>query len=307
MISSTYPFIYSAGFICATLVLITHTLGIKLLYHTKTKVPNQRLILISFSIFSLLTAIMLVIRGIYCFIHKYDKEKTARCYLYTNGIFIGLGLCYALLLFLLTIDRLIATLKPLKYLSIFRISVCYTWLTSIFITTSLSALVFTFIGRSIQVYGYQIALGIITLLSLFMLITYIVIFYKIKHRKLQRSSTRTHYDKNNKRKIIVPFLINLVLIFFHIIPHSLAMQYRKRFNHYQLAGILLLITSFGLFLDAVIYIFLLRNTQRVLGRSLDKLQESIKRTSSTVRRTSLTYITNNIVITSKVTVITRNV
>ena len=307
MISLTYPFIYITGFICATIVLITHTLGIKLLYHTKTKVPNQRLILMSFSIFSLLTAIMLVTRGIYCFIHKYDKEKTARYYLYTNGIFISLGLCYALLLFLLTMDRLIATLMPLKYLSIFRVGVCYTWLTSIFITTSLFALVFTFIGRSIQIYGYQIALTVITLLSLFMLTTYIVIFYKIKNRKLQRSSSRIHHDKNSKRKIIVPFLINLVLIFFHVIPHTLAMKYRERFNQFQLAGILLLITSFGLFLDAVIYIFLLRNTQKALGRSWNRLQESIKRTSSTVRRTSLNYITNNIVIISKVTVISRNV
>ena len=307
MVSLTYLFIYIAGFICATLVVITHTLGIKLLYHTKTKVPNQRLILMSFSIFSLLTATMLVIRSIYCFIHKYDKEKTARCYLYTNGIFIGLGLCYALLLFLLTIDRLIATLKPLKYLSIFSAGVCYTWLTSIFITTSLSGLIFTFIGRSIQVYGYQIALVIITLLSQFMLMTYIVIFYKIKHRRLQRSSSRTQYDKNSKRKIIVPFLINLQLISFHVIPHALAMKYRKRFDLFQLAGILLLITSFGLLLDAVIYIFLLRNTQRALGRSLDKLQESIKQTSSTVRKTSLTYFTNNIVIISKSTGINRNV
>ena len=297
MISLTYPSIYIAGLICAILVLITHAFGIKLLYHTKTKVPNQRLILMTFSIVSLLVVIMKVIRCIYIFIYKNDARKTARCFLYTNGIFIGLGLCYTFILFLLTLDRLIATLKPLKYLTHFSVGVCKVCLTLTFITAGLFALVFTFLGRSIQVYGYQIALGIITLLSLFMLLTYTAIFYKIKHRKFQCSVNRTHYDEHSKRKIIVPFLINLVLIFFHVIPHILAMKYQKRLNHFQLAGIILLITNFGLLLDAVIYIFLLRNIQRTLSRGLIKAQETMKRTSSTIRKTYITYHT---VLTQKV-------
>ena len=99
MISLTYPNIYIAGFICAILVLITHTLGIKLHYHTKTKVPNQRLILMSFSLFSLLVVTMKVIRCIYCFVYKNGEQKTDCVFLYTNGIFIGLGVCYTLTVF----------------------------------------------------------------------------------------------------------------------------------------------------------------------------------------------------------------
>ena len=300
MISLTYPSIYIAGFICAILVFITHAFGIKLLYHTKTKVPNQRLILMGFSSFSLLVVTMKVIRCIYYFIYKNDEEKTKRSFLYTNGIFIGLGLCYTLILFLLTLDRLIATLMPLKYLTHFSVDVCKICLTLTFIMPSLLALGFTFLGRTIQVYGYQITLAIITLLSLFMLITYFVIFYKIKQKKIQHRFNKTLYDKNSKRKIIVPFLINLVVIFFHVIPHILAMKYHKQLNHFQLAGIILLITSFGLLLDAAIYIFLLRNIQRTLRRDLSKVQETMKRTSGTIRRTLLNYTTYQSVLTRRV-------
>ena len=300
MISLTYPSIYIAGFICATLVLITHTLGIKLHYHTKAKVPNQRLILMSFSLFSLLVVTMKVIRCIYCFVYKNDEQKTERVFLYTNGIFIGLGVCYTLTLFLITLDRLIATLKPLKCLTHCSVDICKICLILTFIMASLLALVFTFLGRTIQVYGYQITLAIITLLSLFTLLTYFFIFHKIKHRKFQRSFNRTHYGKNSKRKIAVPFLINLVLIFFHVIPHILAMKYHKRLKHFQLAGIILLITNFGLLLDAAIYIFLLRKIQRTLRRGLSKVQETMKPTSSTIRRTLLTYTTYHTVLTRRV-------
>ena len=299
MIQLGYIALYIVGFIFAILVLVTHTLGAKLLYCTKPKVPNQRLILMNFSFFSIFSSLMLIIRGIYCFIYGNDEEKTARYYLYTNGIFIGLGLCYTFILFLLTIDRLIATLKPLQYFTHFRGGECYICLALVFGTSSAFALAFTFLSRPIQVFGYLVALAIITLLSLFMLFTYIIIFYKIKRRKLEHSSSRIHDDKNSKRKIIVPFLINLVLIFFHVIPHILVMKYHERFNHYQLASILLLITNLGLFLDAVIYIFLLRNTQRALGRGLGRLEESIKQATTIVKRTSLTCTKNNIAIISR--------
>ena len=299
MISLGYLAIYIAGFIFAMLVLVTHTLGVKLLYCTKPKVPNQRLILMNLSFFSIFSSLMLIIRGIYCFLYENNEEKTAHYYLYTNGIFIGLGLCYIFILFLLTIDRLIATLKPLQYFTHFRGGVCHICLTIVFGTSSASALAFTFLNRPTQVWGYKVALVIMTLLSIFMLFTYIIIFYKIKRRNLERSSSRIHYDKNSKRKIIVPFLINLVLILFHVIPHISVMKYRERFNHYQLASILLLITSLGLFLDAVIYIFLLRNTQRALGRSLGRLGESIKRAKTIAKRTSLTCTKNNIAIISR--------
>lgn len=294
-----YCAIYIVGFICALLVLITHTLGIKLLYHAKTKARNQRSILISFSLFSIFTSAMLVIRGIYCFVHKNDEDKSANYYLYSNGIFIGLGLCYTLMLFLLTMDRLIATLRPLKYFKYFRGGNCNKCLILVLILTIISALVFTCLNRRIQLYGYQMALAIITLLSIFTLITYVIIFYKLHHRKIQRFSCRTNNDMNSKGKIIVPFSINLVLIFFHVIPHILAMKYHDRFRYFQLAGLLLLITSLGLLLDAIIYIFVLRNTQRALGRGLGKVEESMKRTTNTVRRRSLSFTNNKVYVISR--------
>ena len=299
LVPLAYCATYIIGFVCAILVLITHTLGIKLLYHAKIKARNQRSILISFSLFSIFTSVMLVIRGIYCFVYKNDEDKCANYYLYSNGIFIGLGLCYTLILFLLTMDRLIATLRPLKYFKYFRGGNCNKCLISVLITTTITALVFTCLNRRIQVYGYQIALAIITLLSIFMLITYIIIFYKLRHRKVPRFSCRTNNGMNSKGKIMVPFSINLVLIFFHVIPHILAMKYHNRFCYFQLAGLLLLITSLGLLLDAIIYIFVLRNTQRALGRGLGKLEESMKRTTNTVRRRSLSFTNNNVYVVSR--------
>ena len=299
MVPLAYCAIYIIGFVCTILVLITHTLGIKLLYHAKTKVRNQRSILISFSLFSIFASVMLIIRAIYCFVHKNDEHKCATYYLYSNGVFIGLGLCYTLILFLLTMDRLIATLRPLKYFKYFRGGNCNKCLILVLTATSITALVFTWLNRRIQVYGYQIALAIITLLSIFMLITYIIIFYKLYHRKIQRFCCRTNNDTNSKGKIMVPFSINLVLIFFHVIPHILAMIYHDRFLYFQLAGLLLLITSLGLLLDAIIYIFVLRNTQRALVRGLGKLEKSMKQTTNTVRRRSLSFTNNNVYIVSK--------
>ena len=52
------------------------------------------------------------------FIYKYNEKKTEHSRLYTNSNFIGLGLFYALVLFLLAKDRLIVTQTPLNMMLI---------------------------------------------------------------------------------------------------------------------------------------------------------------------------------------------
>ena len=101
-----YCIIHVSGFICALLVLITQTLGIWLLYHTKTKVRNQQPISMSFWLFPLLTATLLIIRDIYCLIYKYNKsidiiKRKLNTFVYTQIVILSVW-AYVMLFYCFT-------------------------------------------------------------------------------------------------------------------------------------------------------------------------------------------------------------
>ena len=261
------------GFIFGLITPLTHILGFALLCHLQTRLVNQKMILMNFSIISILGSLLYTIRRIFCYVYKDNVYLVAQYFLHTNGLFIGCGLYYTLLLFLLTIDRLIITMKPFKCNKIFSNKRCSIALKIIgTLTVVIAGLLLTYLNRNLHVLSYIIALTTTGILSLFNLISYIFIFYKIKIQ-LSRVSMKTapeNKGKRSRRKTLVPLMINISLLVFFFVPHTLMMLFRKKLGYLKLSSIGMAATNIGLFADALIYI-LNTNTKKILVQKLEKL------------------------------------
>ena len=269
------------GFVFGLITPLAHIVGLLLFYHLKTRVVNQKMILMNFSIISIFGSIMYSVRGIYTFIYKDNTLMIAKYFLHTNGLFIGCGLCYTLLLFLLTVDRLLITMRPFKYSKIFSKRSCIIALTligSISAVISISLLVY--LNRDLHIKLYIIGLAVTGILSLFNLISYIFIYRKIKNQ-LKRISSKTRLEskrRRSRRKALVPLMINIQLILCFLVPHTLLLVFRKKLGYFKLTGIGMTATNIGLFVDALIYI-LNTSTRKVLYQKLDTLGFSFMTTN----------------------------
>ena len=115
---------YIIGFALAIVALLAHIVGFTLIFHSKTKLVNQRMILMNFSVCTVLGTILYTLRGMYSYIHKRNLQKIAKFYLKTNGFYIGISFYYILLMFILTLDRLIITIKPYWHDKVFPKQYC---------------------------------------------------------------------------------------------------------------------------------------------------------------------------------------
>ena len=209
---------YIIGFTFATIASIAHILGFALLYHWETKLVNQRIILMNFSVCVLMNCTFYTTRGVYSYVCKHHIHEISKFYLYTNGLFIGIGLYYTLLMFLLTLDRLIITIQPYRYDKIFTRQHCKTMLIGFFVFSVVPSIIFLILqGRNAHITAYNVGLAFNCLLSLFNLISYTFIFYIISEREnkvLPRKPVRNR--RKDIRRVITPLLINITLIiFFH--------------------------------------------------------------------------------------------
>ena len=261
------------GFIFGLITPLTHILGFVLLYHLQTRLVNQKMILMNFSIITILGSLLYTIKRIFCYVYKGNVYLVAQYFLHTNGLFIGCGLYYTLLLFILTVDRLIITMKPFKYSKIFSRRSCSIALKIIgAMTVVIAGLLLAYLNRNLHVLSYILALTTTGILSLFNLISYIFIFYKIKIQ-LSRVSMKTRPEnkgKRSRRKTLVPLMINISLLVFFFIPHTLMMLYRKKLGYLKVSSLGMAATNIGLFADALIYI-LNTNTRKILVQKLETL------------------------------------
>ena len=269
------------GLIFGLVAPLAHIVGLFLFYHLKTKVVNQKIILMNFSIISIFGSILYSSRGIYSYIYKDNISMIANYFLHTNGLFIGCGLCYTLLLFVLTVDRLIITMKPFKYSKIFSKRSCIIALTLIgTISAVISISLSVYLNRDLHIKLYVIGLAVTGILSLFNLISYTFIYRKITNQ-LKRISSKTRLEskrRRSRRKALVPLMINISLILCFLLPHTLLLVFRKKLGYLKLTGIGLTATNIGLFVDALIYI-LNTSTRKVLYRKLDTLGFSFMTTN----------------------------
>ena len=269
------------GFVFGLIAPLAHIIGLLLFYHLKTRVVNQKMILMIFSIISISGSILYSIRGIYSYIYKDNISMIAKYFLHTNGLFIGCGLSYTLLLFVLTVDRLLITMRPFKYSKIFSKRSCIIALTLIgTISAVISISLSVYLNRNLHIKLYIIGLAVTGILSLFNLISYIFIYRKIKNQ-LKRISSKTRLEskrRRSRRKALVPLMINISLILCFLLPHTLLLVFRKELGYFKLTGIGMTATNIGLFADALIYIFN-TSTRKVLYRKLDTLGFSFMNTN----------------------------
>ena len=269
------------GFVFGLIAPLAHIIGLLLFYHLKTRVVNQKMILMIFSIISISGSILYSIRGIYSYIYKDNISMIAKYFLHTNGLFIGCGLSYTLLLFVLTVDRLLITMRPFKYSKIFSKRSCIIALTLIgTISAVISISLSVYLNRNLHIKLYIIGLAVTGILSLFNLISYIFIYRKIKNQ-LKKISSKTRLEskrRRSRRKALVPLMINISLILCFLLPHTLLLVFRKELGYFKLTGIGMTATNIGLFADALIYIFN-TSTRKVLYRKLDTLGFSFMNTN----------------------------
>ena len=103
---------YITGFTFATVASTGHILGLALLYRWKTKLVNQRIILMKFSGCALIGSTSHTTRGVYSSACKHHLQEFSQFYLYANELFIGVGWYYKLLMFLLNLHGIIVTVEP---------------------------------------------------------------------------------------------------------------------------------------------------------------------------------------------------
>ena len=264
---------YIIGFTFAAITSIAHIFGFALLYHWKTKLVNQRIILMNFSVCALINCTLFTIRGVYSYVCKHHLHEIAKFYLDTNGLFIGAGLYYTLLMFLLTLDRLIITIQPYRYDKIFTRQHCKTVLIAFFVFSVVPSIIFLILqDRNAHITAYKVGLAFFCLLSLFNLISYTFIFYITNEREnkvLPRKSVRNR--RKDIRKVITPLLINITLIFFFIAPHTATVKSLKKLNHFEISSITMDTVNAGLIVDALIYI-LNTNARKVLNKSTKRFR-----------------------------------
>lgn len=264
---------YIIGFTFATIASIAHIFGFALLYHWKTKLVNQRIILINFSVCALINCILHTTRGVYSYAYKHHLHKIAKFYLYTNGLFIGVELYYTLLMFLLTLDRLIITVQPYRYEKIFPRQRCKTVLITFFVSSVVPSIIFLVLqDRSAHITAYKVSLAFLCLLSLFNLVSYTFIFYIINEREkkvLPRKPVRKR--RKDIRKVVTPLLINITLIIFFIAPHTATIKSLKKLNYFEISCITMDTVNAGLIIDALVYI-VNTNARKLLNKSTKKFK-----------------------------------
>ena len=262
---------YIIGFALAIVALLAHIVGFTLIFHSKTKLVNQRMILMNFSVCTVLGTILYTLRGMYSYIHKRNLQKIAKFYLKTNGFYIGISFYYILLMFILTLDRLIITIKPYRHDKVFPKQYCIIALIVFGVIGAVSSTIFLIHQkRSADIVGYRVSMAFTCFLSLFNFICYAFIFHIIyKNEDKVFSRRRSFRQQRNKRKIVVPLLINITLLVFFVAPHSAIIIEIKNLTYFEISCITMGTANAGFILDASVF-NLGFNTRKALVKFMKK-------------------------------------
>lgn len=261
--------LYIFGIAVATLAVIAHIIGLWILFSIKSGHTNQNIIMKNFSVFSLISCAMLLFRGIYVYVHHKENLKTAQLYEATNGMFLSAGVCYVILLFFLSIDRLIAILYPLKYRALYSPAICHRCMLATWLLCLVILVIFTAIqNRQIQIYGYYATTCFVSILLIFIAITYGKIFQSIRKSNVKVTSEQTY--KRKSKHVVVPFVIVVVMMVFYVVPSLVLLLFHQKLSYLILAGTTLLTTSLGILLDGVVYVLFPVKTRNYLCYKLNR-------------------------------------
>lgn len=119
--------------------------------------------------------------------------------------------------------------------------------------------------RSADIVGYRVSMAFTCFLSLFNFICYAFIFHIIyKNEDKVFSRRRSFRQQRNKRKIVVPLLINIT-----VAPHSAIIIEIKNLTYFEISCITMGTANAGFILDALVF-NLGFNTRKALVKFMKK-------------------------------------
>ena len=278
--------VYVSGYATTLSAIVCHIIGLIVLHSAKD--TTQTLILKNFSVYSILSSIILSVRSVYIYQCRPDIDKMEIFYVWTNGIFIGCSLSYILLLFLLTIDRLVRFAAPHRYnATLSRIRIIRSLISIWLVYLCVSVVFVIYRNRKAQIYMYYIATVFTEIILLFIVISYLLIFYFVmkssskvqdtsestKRRKMTYGpSLNEKLQKRRKHKsVYIALRIIIVMIIFYGIPNLTLVLLHTKLTYVWLAGVTMLSTSLGICLDGIVYIFFQGKMRFVLKQRLQKI------------------------------------
>lgn len=250
----TYGFLWTSQLISVCLAIVCNVAGLVAIqsYQKKT---NQNIILAFISISEILMAV-------FSFIMLFTEDgypvslslKITRCLQWACGYFLSLGM------YTLSFDRMICIINPLKYearLTRERIRGIFVGCISFVITL----FIYLFNREKLFIFSARLIFYVAALMNgiyvIFAMITYIVVFYKVRKSTRSVQSSGVSQGEQMKKLFLVPGIIIGTYIVFYVIPLALYLVkiLPLEINVFEQC-VERLVADIGLIVDPLTYIFL---------------------------------------------------
>ncbi|XP_057292095.1 uncharacterized protein LOC130614675 [Hydractinia symbiolongicarpus] len=251
-----------------TLSVMFNSLGVYLLMQLKSpRHMNQIYILMSMSFSEVLLGVVSIIYVV-TNLSGYERESSSQLSLYCEEIITGLTVTYYIILFMLTLDRLLACVLLLQYPRIATTKRTLLCLSGAWVIGVIVAFPFFFYSPDtfyeIRYKYIYISLDGIILAAVF--ITYSYIFHKTSRKHRTTSST---VQRRGKMFFVIT-IITATFILLLVIPDIL---YAYRFVIHDIGsdvemGVIMFCWELNYLADPCVYIFLQKNVRAVLRRKI---------------------------------------
>ena len=274
-----------------SLIAALHLLSLILLFTIKRSNMNgnQKYLLISLCLTEFCFGVSIVLRVIFHFLKMINAIKILHIF-----DMIPLYLVYLFIMIFITVDRLLEFRMNIKY-SLYWSSKKTLIVLIIVFTTSISIFIFWVALQQSLVFEYREFVRNYVLppfAAVFMILaiyTYYLIFKKLKENRTKNEMRTQNLKLQNSHleiakgrrtyRIFVPSLIIATFILFGIIPFVLLTLYYSAFSikYEALHNAVLITFPLGWIVDAVIYIFSLKQVRRKLKTSICRVEPCIRK------------------------------
>ncbi len=246
--------------------IILNTLGVYLLCATRP-LSNSKILLLNLAASDLVTTIIGIANN---FRHVLGLEALIEL----EKILASFSIVYYFSIYFLTVDRLIATLFPLKYIIILTKRHLVRAIVTKWLTISLFGISF-FLRESWFTFIWQYIWVILDLIFIVLcLVTYGLILTKLLARRRLQHENRDREARRRQRRIInrnqkffkIVALIVVSFIFLNLVPDVIL--FFQDSDDQVVLGILGMIWSLGVVMDPLIYVFLQDDLRLVLKRRI---------------------------------------